>query len=917
MKQPKKEFHVISHTHWDREWYQPFEEFRLRLVDLMDNLLEILEQEPGYVFHLDAQTICLEDYLEIRPHRRTRLEAFIREKRLLVGPWYVQNDFYLTSGEATIRNLLIGSRIAEEFGHCSKIGYTPDQFGLIGQLPQIFNGFGIKDCLFTRGLDLFRVDKKGKRIPVAVPSEFEWRSPDGSAVLAVLMRSWYNNAQRFPEDPNQSRLFLEHIDRNLEKTSSTPFRLLMNGVDHLEAQENLLPILGKLNETLEDGEIFQSTLPEYLGKVRKYLTGSKTRSVEGELRKGPDEKILQGTLSSRPYLKTANARAQALLELQLEPLWSMLGLLSGGQIRYPQDELRHAWKMLLKNHPHDSICGCSRDEVHRDNEHRFKRVNEIGNDLLRRGLAQLAARIDRTALGDAPYFATVVNTLPFERSETVEVRIYLPCKDEIDSFRLVDEAKTEIPFEIVESRIRNRTTIAAINLPGKIACREQLIRFHASKIPACGYRIYTLEPCQGALSQAKAIKTPKTVVLENLFLKVSIKSSGRITLLDKKTGQQTRDLLSLVDEADLGNSYNFVAEKGGQPETVSDKPPAITLLQKSDLCQSVALEWAPKLPLEYNRKQMRRSGRRVSNRVRLVLSLRKESRQLDIAASVDNHSKDHRLRLLVNTDVQSDFSHAAAPFEVVKRDRRDLLKGINEDGSQPNSGMVSVRDGERTMAILNEGLYEYEHLSNARGSLAFTLVRATGKIIDGGCVAENEVAEAEEAPEWCCPENQCLRKVAFRLAVVPGERRNAALEQMRLGFLAMPLTGFGAVDPHTFSGGRPCVQESGLQELFYRDLPEREICLKPSGSALRLGGQAVFSTLKKAENGEGYIVRMYNPSPRPLKASLKTCAGKKASWLSLDETTFQGLENRTGNPFQIKIAGGKIATLRIGEEARQ
>jgi len=143
--------HVISHTHWDREWYLGFEEFRLRLVELVDEVLRILDEQETYVFHLDAQTIVLDDYLEIRPAMRSRLEKYIASGRLLVGPWYVQNDFFLVSGEATIRNLRIGIAKAEGFGASMPIGYMPDQFGLAGQLPQILQSFGISSAVFGRG----------------------------------------------------------------------------------------------------------------------------------------------------------------------------------------------------------------------------------------------------------------------------------------------------------------------------------------------------------------------------------------------------------------------------------------------------------------------------------------------------------------------------------------------------------------------------------------------------------------------------------------------------------------------------------------------------------------------------------------------------------------------------------------------
>lgn len=158
---------VISHTHWDREWYFPLELMRLRLVDLLDHCCALLAEEPTYVFHLDAQTIVLEDYLSIRPEMRGELEKYVRQGRLIVGPWYLQNDFYLTSGEATVRNLLEGRRVAQRFGRCANVGYCADQFGLISQLPQILRGFGIDNCIFGRGAARLRQDENGN--PVRVP----------------------------------------------------------------------------------------------------------------------------------------------------------------------------------------------------------------------------------------------------------------------------------------------------------------------------------------------------------------------------------------------------------------------------------------------------------------------------------------------------------------------------------------------------------------------------------------------------------------------------------------------------------------------------------------------------------------------------------------------------------------------------
>ncbi len=409
---------VISHTHWDREWYLSLERFRVKLVNFVDNLLEILEKNNNFVFHLDAQTIIIDDYLEIKPDQKKKLFSYIKEGRILLGPWYVQNDFYLTSGESTIRNLLIGCETAEKAGKSSRVGYAPDQFGLISQLPQLFKGFGIHDCIFGRGYNFFK--KSGKNLQhVKKSSEFVWQGSDGSEIFAVHMPFWYNNAQRFSTNREKGMQLLTEIENNFKGIAETPYLLLMNGVDHLEAQEDLLPILKDLNKKLPAAKtIKQFTMSEYIHKVKSFISGdsykSKLSRYIGEMRNGTDQMILQGTLSSRVYLKILNSKAQTLMENILEPLYSMIWI-AGAQKEYPADFIAYLWKELLKNHPHDSICGCSCDEVHESMEDRYKRFFRTTSELTRKAMEFLSTHISRKNLNENKYLITVL--IPRKLSE--------------------------------------------------------------------------------------------------------------------------------------------------------------------------------------------------------------------------------------------------------------------------------------------------------------------------------------------------------------------------------------------------------------------------------------------------------------------------------------------------------------------
>ena len=181
---PHYEFHVISNTHWDREWRYPSQEIRTHLIELMDWLFEVFEKYPDYKhYHLDSQTIPLEDYLEIRPENRDKLKKYISEGRLLVGPWYTLPEMNTVSGEAIVRNLMRGHKIASEFGRVMKIGYTPTSYGQLSQIAQIYSSFGIDGMMFYRGIVREECD-----------TEYILEAADGSRILGLRLSALFSRA---------------------------------------------------------------------------------------------------------------------------------------------------------------------------------------------------------------------------------------------------------------------------------------------------------------------------------------------------------------------------------------------------------------------------------------------------------------------------------------------------------------------------------------------------------------------------------------------------------------------------------------------------------------------------------------------------------------------------------------------------
>ncbi|MFW9964546.1 MAG: alpha-mannosidase [Candidatus Sifarchaeia archaeon] len=388
---------LISETHWDRAWYQTFQQFRLRLVKLVDNLLNLIETDPRFShFTFDGQTVVLEDYLELKPEERQRLTQQIQNGRILIGPWYVLPDVFLVSGEALIRNLLIGKHVANEFGPIMNVGYIPDPFGHISQLPQILNQFRCDSVIFARGGG-DEIDELG--------SEFIWEAGGGSEVLAHWLPLSYGNSAKLPVDIDDAVTVLEDVVRKLQPWSKVGTVLLMNGSDHDEPQAHVPDVINVYNSK-HKGNITMGTLPQFIDKIREKR--HELPRYKGEFRGSKFQNLLSGVYSARVYLKQLNEYTQKLLERSVEP-FSAVATLYG--FDYPLHQLRMAWKYLLRNHPHDDICGCSIDAVHEDMVHRFRWVNEIAEPLLEKALDS----IKQVASSEIPG-VVVTNPSPFKRS---------------------------------------------------------------------------------------------------------------------------------------------------------------------------------------------------------------------------------------------------------------------------------------------------------------------------------------------------------------------------------------------------------------------------------------------------------------------------------------------------------------------
>ena len=532
---------IVSHTHWDREWYRTFQAFRARLVDTIDQVLELIERDPGFYFLLDGQTVVLEDYLEIRPERRDALAAACSAGRLAIGPWYVQPDSLLPSGEAHVRNLLEGRRSGSTIGKVSAVAYTPDSFGHPAQFPQLLRGFGLEPFVYWRGNDS-EID--------TLPAEYLWEAPDGSSVLAHHLSEGYFAACGLPADPNAAADFLAGLARTLAARTRNECVVLMNGTDHALPDAHVGAAAEALART--SGWVVQRGLLEDLAcalsraapRFRGELTGARTAN------------LLPGVWSTRTPLKLRNRRAETLLEGWAEP-WSALGRVFGTPDERPA--LRLAWRALLQNQAHDSICGCSLDRVHQQMQARYDTAEELAQQTTTRVLERLAGLGPkrRTPAGDQ-FDVAVFNPSPHSRTDVVRLPL-----DPATWFEFGGELARGLslhPWLLAGLTTQGFTVderparLVADGTGGRLRLTPetppQSIEFVAADVPAFGWRRFTVAP-----SSAHPDHEDDGREITGGALTVRVANDGTFEL--RTAARVYTGLCGVEDVGDRGETYDF------------------------------------------------------------------------------------------------------------------------------------------------------------------------------------------------------------------------------------------------------------------------------------------------------------------------------------------------------------------------
>jgi hypothetical protein len=899
---------VIPHTHWDRAWYWPAARLQVRLIECMRTLLAIFASDPEYRFSCDGQTLMIEDYLEACPEDRSVIQGLVRSGRLSVGPLYCQADLYCTGGEALIRNLLIGRSQANALGGVQHLLYMPDTFGITPAIPMICQGFGIDAVCFMRGLsgDLpgmfsMSADPNAGGIPRQIPAGtrmFRWSCPDGSEVRVFHLRDGYANAcdiGRKPGDASMLAAFdlvsaqekLLGAARKQDDAQGAPL-LLLAGVDHQIPEPRLSEAMRAASAS--GAYVFRYAGFDDLLEAMRAHPREELIGYRGEFHGHGAASVLGGTVSTRIYLKHRNARAERLLIHQAEAAAALV--LGAGVEDGTSAGLTVAWKHLLTTHPHDDICGCSVDAVHRDNEYHLAQA-EIGGDAMRRRLIRRLVEAFGGVAPEETRFAFLVVSTQASRSRVrtvitldFEARLRWGDYQLAPHYALVDERGREIPFRELR---RGRS----LEHPHEAVTLE----LYPVLEPFTLTRVF-IEPRPAPASPAAPAGAAGdgAATIANAHLRARLDAHGLLTLTDLRGGTTWSGLGSFSGQADAGDSYDFADLDDASEEMLTLHGARCGHASAHAGLQVLELTGTLRLPLGLDEAASARLRELVELPVSVVYTLAEDAEHLECLVSCTNTARDHRLRWNLALPAVPTRSRAGLKFNEVTRTApaqpsarprvhpehpADHFIAVEAAGSPSGAGL----------ALYGECPLNYEIVHQPTPRLAVTILRAVGMLTRPGLGTRPSGA----GPLTPTPEAQCLgRQVQLRFALRPFA--GAAGEELFHGaarWRADPLVG-------QIEGYWPQHGPRGVQ-----------------GPLLSCSGQVVVTACKPPQGNPtapmGPLVRLFNPLPRSQTVILSVPAARRLSALGLDEepTTQWALQALEAGRWQLTIPAYALRTVGL------
>ena len=883
MENKRIQCHFISNTHWDREWRYSAQRTGYMLGYMLDMLFDIFEKEPDFkYFHLDSQTLPIQDYLGIYPEKAELVRKYVSEGRLIIGPWFCLPDEFCVGGESLVRNLLLGHKIAKQYGAVSKTGYSPFGWGQISQMPQIYLGFGIDVMSFYRGINTY----------VAPKSEFIWEAPDGSRVIAsrlgarpryniwyILQRpvywnekdennrvmSWKNghgpfrfiNTERGELDYQYTHPRFEYFEGNIPERSeqaikeqdndwTTPHRFWSAGHDSSCPDIREANMIADCNKALDGrADVFHSTI-KALQEGIKANAQEDWPIINGEMRhpytKGSVSALMGWVSSARTYIKQDNFRTERDITCYAEPMAVFASLLGAP---YPQNFVDLSYNWLLQNHGHDSIGACGRDIIYDDVIYRSRQSREISGCIMERAMMDIAGDIDLSSWTSDMMAIVIYNPSPFKRSEVMEAVVEIPTEWNCKGFEIFDDQGEKVIIQIYDKKPYNQIVQSPNDVANTFPSTRYYFKGDFKDIPGCGYRTFTARPVKKAGNVTPATMCNKTNSLENEHIAVTIHPNGTYDIYDKARNKIYEGLGYFRDTGETGNPWEHIPPQNDILYTTLGEKAEICLVRDGELEASYRVKIVWSLPEGRSVDEKTRSSHYKPYEIISSITLRKGQKWVEVVTEVDNTAEDHYLQVSFPTGIKTDTVFAQGQFDVVERPIKKLDFSKFDElpmTEHPMNSFVDLSDGKCGLGFLNEGLKAYEVHDDRDNTLSITLLRCFPLRI---CVTQDmlDYSKLDKG-------SQCLGKHTFRYAVVPHDGDWAkgnvwqASECFNLAFQAAQL-------------GPTRHGKSPLSKSFLELKPE---CLH-------------VSAVKRSESGEGWIVRLFNPYDMTIMGSIRLNGG--------------------------------------------
>ncbi len=836
------QIHVVPHFHWDREWYFTAEESRILLVNDMEEVMNMLETNPAYPhFVLDGQTSVLEDYLSVKPENADRLKKLVEQEKLIIGPWYTQTDEMVVGGESIVRNLLYGKMDCEKFGPRMMIGYLPDSFGQSSRLPQILNGFGITRCMFWRGTS----ERMGTS-----KTEFYWTGDDGAKVIVQLLPLGYAIGKYLPTDPEKLKKRMDKYLPVLDKGAVTDHILLPNGHDQMPIQKNIFEVMDQIEKCYPGRKTVLGRY-EDIFEILEKEKGLDT--IHGEFLDGKYMRVHRSIYSSRADLKSANTRIENKITNILEPLASIAYNLG---FEYEHGLIENIWKELLKNHAHDSIGCCCSDKVHRAIADRFFLAEERTDrliDFYKRKIVDAMPDVDGIDK------LTVFNTLPYERKGVVVGEITTRMKN----FRLHSEDGMVQPFEILDSEIVDPGLIdrQIVHYGNYDPFVKYTVAFE-DMIPAMGYKTYLVRESSGSASVSE--NDSETNVLENVYYRITVEANGTLNVTDKRTGSTFEEVLLVEDGSDDGDEYDYSPLKDDHVLTNRSVTAERKVVKNKNLsCADTAFRMDIPRNLESRKAHLKDGYMNVSFHV----ELEKDSPVIRIRMTVDNQAADHRVRVLIPSQISGNYSVCDNQFGSIVRPVRDSAMDVwkeekwseRPDSIYPFLSFVHLNNNEG-IAVLTNSIREYEIVGIEYDTIAITVFRSVGVL------GKEELYRRPGRPSGIkmdTPDSQMLGVNSYDFALTTDCKNAPRLAKEYV----TPLITYNKMPYNAMKLNTPEIRTEYSYSLLRFDNPS-----------------VIISTLKKEEKGDGLLLRCYNADEQSQEAKLKTDL-QIAGVMRMDETS--------------------------------